>query len=142
MVWLDTMTVAGQGIYLDIWKREKSRSFAGMELVSGILGDGIYEGEVLVELAPEHCEVTFIDQVLDPASLRDFLGRFDQDQLCLDLRRALGPLPDVEAPALPFFRHDAPGDHYRSSCQKAPVVQEKTALWRSDPPQQGCVSPG
>ncbi len=108
MVWLDTMTQTGQGLYLDIWKREKSRTGAGVEMIAGILGDGNYEGEVLVEIGPGRCDVTFVDQLLDPVPLRDFFTRINREQLIADLQSALGPVGRENIAGLPLFRRDPP----------------------------------
>ncbi len=94
MIWLDLMTEGGQGLYFDAWKRERRRTGQGGELVSGLLGDGSYEGEVLVELAGDGCDLTFVDSFLAPAALRDFLSRVSVEALKAALQESLAGSPD------------------------------------------------
>jgi len=138
MVWLNTTTQAGQGLYLDIWKRERSNDRNHLELVSGVLGDGHYEGEVLVEVSPQGCELTFVDQVLDPEALRCFFARVDREELLKDLENILAEEWDGMSHGRPSFRRDIPA---RDGCDPAvhePLVREAAAPWRSDPPR-ACI---
>lgn len=57
-------------------------------VVSGILGDGWYEGEVAVETGPRQA-VTFADDWIAPTVLAEFFQRVDREQVCDALYRAL-----------------------------------------------------
>ncbi|PNU20887.1 hypothetical protein C2E25_04660 [Geothermobacter hydrogeniphilus] len=134
MVLLNSVTETGQVLYLDIWKREKSRAAAGGELVSGILGDGSYEGEVLVEITAGRCELTFLDQHLDPLALKDFFARVDREQLLEDLQEALLPTSDgARNNGLPLFRRDAPLAGASGDAFPEPLVREGLAAWQPNP---------
>ncbi|ORJ59079.1 hypothetical protein [Geothermobacter hydrogeniphilus] len=132
MVLLNSVTETGQILYLDIWKREKSRAAAGGELISGILGDGSYEGEVLVEITAGRCEVTFLDQHLDPLALKDFFARVDREQLLEDLQEALLSTSDGARNGLPLFRRDAPLAGASGDVFSEPLVREAPTPWRQD----------
>ncbi|RME35138.1 MAG: hypothetical protein D6794_09880 [Deltaproteobacteria bacterium] len=88
MIWLELANEQGQELYFDAWKRERSRTGAG-ELVSGLIGDGSYEGEVLVELRDYGCELTFVDRFLAPERLASFLERISLDRLRSALTESL-----------------------------------------------------
>lgn len=95
MIWLELANAQGQELYFDAWKRERSRTGAG-ELVSGLIGDGSYEGEVLVELHDEECQLTFVDRFLDPDALRAFLDRVPVDRLRRALHENLADMVKLE----------------------------------------------
>ncbi|HEX9873661.1 MAG TPA: hypothetical protein VGA43_04790 [Deferrimonas sp.] len=79
MVWFNRAEAKGRGLYLDIHHAETRRN--GRETVfalSGTLGDGGFEGEVLVELG-SRVEVTFADAWLDPGSLELFFARVPRE---------------------------------------------------------------
>ncbi|TYP00010.1 hypothetical protein EDC39_101170 [Geothermobacter ehrlichii] len=108
MIWLDLMTEGGQGLYFEAWKRERQRTGSGGELVSGLIGDGSYEGEVLVELADDGCDLTFVDSFLAPADLRAFLSRVSVEELKAALRESLaGSIDDSPLASSRRRRDDA-----------------------------------
>lgn len=74
MVYIGTSQEQGQAIYFDIHAIRKVRQ--GLE-VCGTVGDGCYEGEVLVECGAVD-EVTFADAWLGGEGLPGFLGRCDE----------------------------------------------------------------
>lgn len=71
MIYIGTTEADGQAIYLDIHAVERR----GQDLrVSALIGDGCYEGEVLVECAAQPC-ITFADAWLGGTGLTEFLQR-------------------------------------------------------------------
>jgi hypothetical protein len=62
-------------------------------VISGILGDGWYEGEVAVEVGDRQ-GVTFADEWFDRLALKDFFNRVDRDRICTALYQALA-VPDT-----------------------------------------------
>lgn len=76
MVWLDAVEDDGNALYLDRVRCERLRTAQGERLqLSGLLGDGSYEGEVQVTCSACGAEVTFADQWLAPRALAVFFGR-------------------------------------------------------------------
>jgi hypothetical protein len=74
MIWLDLTDDEGRGCYLDVRGIEaRHRRGETLFAISGVLGDGVEEAEVLVEVGPQ-VEVTFLDDVfpgrLEPEALR------------------------------------------------------------------------
>lgn len=74
--------------YFDIHHQEESSSGASTWVVSGILGDGWYEGEVAVEIGDQQ-GVTFADEWFDRTGLHAFFDRVGRDQICNALYQAL-----------------------------------------------------
>jgi hypothetical protein len=66
--------------------------------VSGTLGDGWYEGEISVNFGGE-LEITFADEWLDRAALREFFSRVDRDEVCTALAGMLEEAICYFAPA-------------------------------------------
>jgi hypothetical protein len=67
-------------------------------MVSGTLGDGWYEGEISVNF-DDGMEVTFADEWLDIAALREFFGRVDREEVCAALAEVLDEAICSFAPA-------------------------------------------
>ncbi|PLX79801.1 MAG: hypothetical protein C0616_09885 [Desulfuromonas sp.] len=81
MVWLQETTTAGHGLYFEIRSLErKLRSGSPVAIVTATLGDGSYEGDVLVEFGLS-TDVCFVDQWLAPEALRGFLGQINLHRL-------------------------------------------------------------
>jgi len=81
MVWLDLIEENGSGIYLDIRHIEsRGRGEGTTFAISGVLGDGRAEAEVLVEVE-EAVEVTFVDEWLDTGRLHDLFSMVDREAL-------------------------------------------------------------
>jgi hypothetical protein len=79
----------GETVYLDIHHAEwRNRCGADHWAVSALLGDGWYEGEVLIE-AGEQLEVTFADEWLGRPGVGEFLSRVGRETLLKALREAL-----------------------------------------------------
>ncbi|APG27288.1 hypothetical protein A7E78_05195 [Syntrophotalea acetylenivorans] len=82
--------------YFVIHHQEESWSGAPTRVVSGILGDGWYEGEVAVEVGDRQ-GVTFADEWFDRAGLQAFFDRVGRDQVCAALYQALDS-PERKSP--------------------------------------------
>ena len=86
MVWLDVAETNGSGLYLDVrgveWRQQHGGRICA---VTGMLGDGQYEGDVLLEVNGD-VDVTFADAWLAPQRLDSFFSRIDRP----DLEAALG----------------------------------------------------
>lgn len=80
---------AGETVYLDIHHAEWRQS-AGTPRwsVSALLGDGWYEGEVLIE-AGERVDVTFADEWLGRPQIGDLFNRVGRETLLSAIREAL-----------------------------------------------------
>jgi len=90
MIYIGTEVGEGCGVYLDV--HAVTRSQKGVEL-HAVIGDGHYEGELLVEI-DGGVEITFVDALWgDARGLRDFLGRHGEGRVRDELRTALRELP-------------------------------------------------
>jgi len=86
MIYIGTDSESGGGIYLDVHTVVRSRR--GQELTA-VIGDGHYEGEVLIALGAR-LEVTFVDALWGDASgLRSFLEHYGEEKIRADLRHTL-----------------------------------------------------
>ncbi|HKI50755.1 MAG TPA: hypothetical protein VJ995_01670 [Geothermobacteraceae bacterium] len=74
MIYIGTTESPGQAIYLDIHAIEQQ---GNQTSVSALVGDGCYEGEVLIEFADQPA-VTYADTWLGGAGLDEFLQRAGQ----------------------------------------------------------------
>lgn len=74
MIYIGTTEFPEQAIYLDIHAIEQQ---GNQTSVSALVGDGCYEGEVLIEFA-EQPAVTYADTWLGGAGLNEFLQRTGQ----------------------------------------------------------------
>jgi hypothetical protein len=80
MVWLDAVERDGNSLYFDALRSVRRKTGAGeMLLLSGVLGDGSYEGEVQVNCTATGGEVIFADQWLAPRALADFFERIPRE---------------------------------------------------------------
>jgi hypothetical protein len=118
MIYIETTECDGSAIYFDIHAAEQ----AGRGLrVCGTVGDGQYEGEVLVEVGSSS-EVTFADAWLGGAGLVDFLRRCGTETL----ESAL--IDVVRNMTLSRVRHDAP--HACDVRAGASMACEPGPLWQ------------
>lgn len=117
MIYIATTQDNGSAIYFDIHAAERQGS--GMRFC-GTLGDGSYEGEVLVEIGQNDC-VTFADAWLGGYGFSEFMQRCSPDAL----RRAL--LDSVRE--MPFFQSRASQPHSHALPCVADSVAEDTPLW-------------
>lgn len=86
MFYIGNQAEGGCGIYLDVHNMERNRR--GTNLV-GIIGDGHYEGEVIIEVV-ERPEITFVDELWgDRSALRAFLDRHGEEKIRADLQQAV-----------------------------------------------------
>lgn len=83
MVWLDMVDAGGNGLYLDVLRRERRRrDGVWVDEVIALLGDGTtYEGEVHIDLTAGATTVTFVDQWLRPHDLATFFARISRDEV-------------------------------------------------------------
>lgn len=116
MVWLRETTTAGSGLYLEIRSLErKLKCGEGVAVVTATVGDGSYEGDVLVEIGAQS-EVCYVDQWLDPAALREFFRRIDRMRLTEELA-------DICAAAVHWQRQVVPHGFAPARLQhESPVV--------------------
>ncbi len=77
MIYIGTTGNNGSAIYFDIYAAE--RAGRGMR-ISGTIGDGCYEGEVLVEIG-RNDSVTFADAWLGGSGFTEFIDRCGSDVL-------------------------------------------------------------
>ncbi|MEJ2201606.1 MAG: hypothetical protein P8X63_11440 [Desulfuromonadaceae bacterium] len=105
MVWLEVTGNNGSALYFVVERLER-RTAAGKARteVAGLVGDGQYEGQVLLEVAGE-VEVTFLDAWLRPRAFQDFLQGLEPEQLTAALsevaRRLAETLAGTSAESLP-----------------------------------------
>lgn len=93
MIYIGTQAEGGCGIYLDVHAEENHSE--GRE-ISAVIGDGSYEGEVLI-VCGRGFEVTFVDALWgDVQGLRDFLECHGEEKIRADLHRALTPCEPYE----------------------------------------------
>jgi hypothetical protein len=92
MIYIGTTEFSGQAIYLDIHAIEQ---VADGVRVSAVIGDGCYEGEVLIE-SGQRPAVTYADAWLGGAGLGDFLQRCGrhwlQQQLFESIQERVGAM--------------------------------------------------
>lgn len=119
MVYIGTTSDDGRALYFDVYATE--RSATGVR-ICGTIGDGQYEGEVLVELGALP-EVTFADAWLGDGGFREFLTRCNVQELRADLLRCLETLP------LLVVRQDQP--HPVDEQRRADLVCEIGPLWQA-----------
>ncbi|WP_305041287.1 hypothetical protein [Geoalkalibacter sp.] len=83
---------SAQSLYLDIHHVHFAPSCGtGHLVISAILGDGCYEGEIAVELG-SRIGVTFADQYLAERRIAAFFARVDRDRLEAAILDAVGTL--------------------------------------------------
>ena len=118
MIYIGTTQDNGSAIYFDIHAAE--RQGRGMRFC-GTLGDGSYEGEVLVEIGSNDC-VTFADAWLGGSGFIEFMDRCSAEVL----ERAL--LDSVRE--MPFFQSRPSQPHNHSfPCLGSGVAE--LPLWKS-----------
>ena len=92
MLYLATGNPESGSLYLDIQnveeRRYRGRSFFAL---GGVCGDGLWEGEVLLEVG-EETAVTFVDDYLDAGHLRDFFARHERARVEAALVQAVAGL--------------------------------------------------
>ena len=117
MIYVGTTEDNGSAVYFDIYSAE--RQGRGVRL-SGTIGDGCYEGEVLVEVGRSD-SVTFADAWLGGAGFSEFIDRCGSDVL----EKAL--LDSVRE--MPIFHSRVIQPHgYIQPCDCS-TVSESLPLW-------------
>jgi len=86
MIYIGTEVEEGGGVYVDVHAVTRRRK--GLEL-HAVIGDGRYEGELLVEIGSA-VEITFVDALWgDAKGLRVFLDRHGEGRIRDELRTTL-----------------------------------------------------
>lgn len=79
----------GETVYLDIHHAEwRQRTGAPHWAVSALLGDGWYEGEVLIE-AGDRVQVTFADEWIGHSKIGELFNRVGRETLMVAIREAV-----------------------------------------------------
>lgn len=117
MIYIGTTDSNGSAIYLDVHCAE--RQGRGMR-ISGTVGDGCYEGEVLVEVG-RNDSVTFADAWLGGSGFVEFIARCGSEILERALLEAVREMPLFHA------RRSRP--HGNGASPAAGLVGETPPLW-------------
>lgn len=118
MIYIGTTEDDSSAIYFDIHAAEQQGR--GVR-ISGTVGDGSYEGEVLVEVG-RNDSVTFADAWLGGAGFQEFLARCGARQLEQSLLEAVRELPLFQCrPCLP---------HGNGLAYAAGIVAEPAPRWQ------------
>jgi len=117
MIYIGTTEDNGSAIYFDIYATE--RQGRGMR-ISGTIGDGCYEGDVLVEVG-RNDSVTFADAWLNGSGFTEFIDRCGSDLLESALLESVRDMP------LRHVRRSQP--HGNSLAYTGPVVSESLPVW-------------
>ncbi len=117
MIYIGTTENNGSAIYFDIYAAE--RQGRGMR-ISGTIGDGCYEGEVLVEVG-RNDSVTFADAWLGGSGFSEFMDRCNADVLESALLESVREMP------LLHVRRSLPNGN--SLAYASTVVSESSPVW-------------
>ncbi len=117
MIYIGTAEFDGSAIYFDAYAAE--RQGRGV-CVSGTVGDGCYEGEVLVEVGRFE-EVTFADAWLGGSGFSEFLSRCGTEVLERSLIEAVREMP--------IFKPRRSTPHRNSLPCAATSVAESSSSW-------------
>lgn len=117
MIYIGTTENNGSAIYFDIYSAE--RQGRGMR-ISGTIGDGCYEGEVLVEVGRDD-SVTFADAWLGGSGFSEFMGRCRSDILERSLIDSVREMP--------IFHTRISQPHTHSLPCAGEFVSESLPLW-------------
>jgi len=91
MIYLDSLlTDEGLGVYFEIYSIEQRQE---MTLVTGMVGDGYYEGGLLLEVG-DRVELTFFDEWLGGDGLSAFFRRYGNESLRRSIVMASSELID------------------------------------------------
>ena len=119
MIYIGTTEDNGSAIYFDIHSAEQQGR--GIRF-SGTVGDGSYEGEVLVEVGRSE-SVTFADAWLGGSGFSEFIDRCGtamlEDALLESVRE------------MPFFCSRRSRPHGNSGVSDAALISESLPLWKS-----------
>lgn len=141
MVWLNATDENGNGLYLNIYRVEQrgGECFA----LHGTVGDGFYEGDVLVEIA-NAVKITFADQWLHRRALEDFFARAGRSSVegaiaekasemyfCVDNFPSLENRPRREVVGFRSEGRLYPIPSLREEQLELPMIGEGEAHWRA-----------
>ncbi len=117
MVWLDVAGENGCGLYFEIIGMEPRREKGGSILaVTGLVGDGHYEGQVLIEEGHQ-VSVTFVDEWLGAGDLHDFFANVDRQVVERALKEVLAGMSleekvhSITDEVLPLFASRSENPH-------------------------------
>lgn len=119
MIYIGTTENNGSAIYFDIHSAE--RQGRGMRF-SGTVGDGCYEGEVLVEIGRSE-SVTFADAWLGGSGFTEFIDRCGMASLEENLLDSVREMP--------FFCSRRSQPHANSGASGTSLVMEPSSIWKS-----------
>ncbi len=119
MIDLDLVAHNGVAVYLDVQSIEARQTRAGESFaLTGTLGDGSYEGQVLVEIGSS-VEVTFIDEWLGRPGVHEFFRHIEREDVDAALISAAERLlfcverfPVIAGEAVPRVT----GYHFENKC--------------------------
>lgn len=115
MIYIGTTANNGSAIYFDVYSAE--RQGRGMR-ISGTIGDGCYEGEVLVEVG--RCDsVTFADAWLGGCGFSEFISRCGSEMLEQALLETVREMP---------LFHDRPSKPHGNG-KAAAATAESAPVW-------------
>jgi len=122
MIYIGTTEFSGQAVYLDIHSIDRTREGTR---VSAVIGDGCYEGEVLIECGQQP-SITYVDAWLGGAGLNEFLQRCGhqwlQQQLVESLGDRIGPSCGIPGRPRRLYPHATP--HRRET------IAEQRPFWK------------
>ena len=119
MIYIGTAEESGSAIYFDIHSAEQQGR--GMRF-SGTVGDGCYEGEVLVEIGRIE-SVTFADAWLGGPGFSEFISRCGTAMLEEALLESVREMP--------FFCSRPCQPHGNGCVSESSLVAESSYSWRS-----------
>lgn len=108
MIYIGTTELSGQAVYLDIHSIDRTREGTR---VSAVIGDGCYEGEVLIEYGQQP-SITYADAWLGGAGLDEFLQRCGsqwlQQQLVESVEDRISPSSGIPGGQRRLYPHAKP----------------------------------
>jgi hypothetical protein len=119
MIYIGTTESNGSAIYFDIYFSE--RQGRGVR-ISGTVGDGCYEGEVLVEVG-RNDSVTFADAWLGGSGFSEFIDRCGSEVLESALIESVREMPLFQ------ISHCQP--HGNSMAYTGAFISEVSPVWQS-----------
>jgi len=119
MIYIGTTEDNGSAIYFDIYSAE--RQGRGVRF-SGTVGDGCYEGEVLVEVGRSE-SVTFADAWLGGSGFSEFISRCGSAMLENALLESVREVP--------FFCSRQCQPHGNGGTSEATLISESSLFWKS-----------
>lgn len=118
MIYIGTTENNGSAIYLDVYATE--RQGRGMR-ISATIGDGCYEGEVLVEVG-RNDSVTFADAWLGGSGFAEFMARCGADVLEQSLLATVREMP--------LFKTRCSRPHGNGKTQTRSAACEAGPVWQ------------